>query len=116
MLQSIRPSQITHWVEQCKQADAKCKPVVLDVREPWEFQTASVKADGFELLQMPMNSVPARLNELDPKRPLACLCHHGGRSAQVAQFLQNQGYDQVVNIQGGIHAWSSEVDPSVPLY
>jgi rhodanese-related sulfurtransferase len=115
-MQSIRPSQISQWLEQCVQADANCKPVVLDVREPWEFQTASVKAEGFELLQMPMSTVPARLHEIDRNQPLACLCHHGGRSAQVAHFLKNQGYDNVVNIHGGINAWSSEVDPSVPRY
>jgi rhodanese-related sulfurtransferase len=116
VIQSIRPSQVNEWLEQCIQADANCRPMVLDVREPWEIQTSSIKAQGFELLHMPMNSVPARLNEIDPKQPLACLCHHGGRSAQVAQFLKSQGYDQVVNIHGGINAWSNEVDPSVPRY
>ena len=89
---------------------------MLDVREGWEFQTASIKPDGFELVHMPMSSVPARLNELSRQAPIACLCHHGGRSAQVAYFLKNQGFDHVVNIGGGINAWANEVDRTVPCY
>jgi rhodanese-related sulfurtransferase len=89
---------------------------VLDVREPAELQIASVKANGFTLLTIPMGSVPARLAELDPQLPIACLCHHGGRSMQVAQFLASRGYDNVANIAGGIHAWAAEVDPSLATY
>ena len=65
---------------------------------------------------MPMQTVPARMTELDKDRPIACLCHHGGRSMQVGAFLERQGFSQITNISGGIHAWSSEVDPSVPVY
>ena len=90
--------------------------VVLDVREPWELQTASITAEGFELVAIPMGELPSRLAELDSARPIACLCHHGARSAQVVQFLESQGFTQVVNIHGGIHAWSQERDPGVPVY
>jgi rhodanese-related sulfurtransferase len=89
---------------------------VLDVREPWELQTASVKPDGFELVSMPMRSVPARYLELDRNRPIACLCHHGARSAQVVHFLMQQGFTNTVNIHGGINAWSHERDTGVPTY
>lgn len=116
MIQAIRPNQLAAWIAACKEANAEALPVVLDVREAWELQTASVTAQGFELVHMPMQSVPARLNELPRDRDIACLCHHGGRSAQVAHFLVNQGYDKVVNIHGGIHAWSAEVDPTIPQY
>ncbi len=114
-LQHIAPIRLQDWL-QAHTRDGAPPPVVLDVREPWELQTASVKADGFELLAIPMQSVPTRLAELDPERPIACLCHHGGRSAQVAQFLLNNGFTEVINIGGGIHAWSREVDPGVPTY
>jgi rhodanese-related sulfurtransferase len=63
-----------------------------------------------------MGLVPPRLSELDPTRPVACLCHHGGRSMQVANFLVSQGFSHVANIAGGIHAWSEEVDPSLARY
>ncbi|GAB4400078.1 MAG: rhodanese-like domain-containing protein [Rhodoferax sp.] len=92
------------------------QPVLLDVREPFELQRASVDADGFERLCIPMAAIPSRLSELDPDRPVACLCHHGGRSMQVALFLKSRGFASVANIAGGIDAWSLEVDPSVPRY
>ena len=72
--------------------------------------------DDFTLLTIPMGSVPPRLSELDPETPIACLCHHGGRSMQVAQFLQNQGFSRVANIAGGIHAWADEVDNTIARY
>jgi len=116
-MMSVAPAQLDDWlVQAAAKAVPGGRPVVLDVREPWELQTASVRPDGFELVHMPMRSVPARLHELDRHQPIACLCHHGGRSAQVTQFLKNQGFEQAVNIAGGIHAWSAEVDPSVPCY
>jgi rhodanese-related sulfurtransferase len=89
---------------------------VLDVREPWEVQTASVTPDEFDLLAIPMNEIPARLNELPQDRPIACLCHHGHRSQRVAMFLEHQGFTDVANIAGGIEAWSREHDPAVPQY
>lgn len=116
-MQHITPTQLADWLKAAQaQLPEGQLPVVLDVREPWELQTASVKANGFELVAMPMRSVPARLSELGRGHPIACLCHHGGRSAQVAMFLINNGYEQVVNIHGGIHAWAQTLDTSVPVY
>jgi rhodanese-related sulfurtransferase len=97
-------------------ANAPVTPVLLDVREPWEVQTACVSEDGFKLLTIPMRDIPARLAELDPDQPVACLCHHGMRSQQVANFLAQSGFTEVVNLQGGIDAWSREIDSSVPRY
>lgn len=113
MIDQIQPTQLADWAQS---KTALGPPVVLDVREDWELQTASVKADGFELLAMPMHTVPARLAELSREQPIACLCHHGGRSMQVAAFLAQQGFTHVANIAGGINAWSAQVDPSVPRY
>ena len=89
---------------------------MLDVREPHELQRASVKADGFDLQTIPMGVLPVRLSELTPGQPVACLCHHGGRSMQVAHFLKSRGFEHVANIAGGINAWSAELDPSIPRY
>lgn len=109
-MQQISPAQVAEWAGQQPQ-----RPVLLDVREGWEIQTACARPDALDLVHMPMQSVPARLHELDRTRPIACLCHHGGRSMQVAHFLASHGYD-VVNVSGGIHAWSAQVDPSIPVY
>jgi rhodanese-related sulfurtransferase len=115
MIAQVRPNELTDWLAQARTARGT-EPVVLDVREPWELQTASVQPDGFALVHIPMGVLPVRLGELDPDRPVACLCHHGGRSMQVAAFLAHHGFAQVANIAGGIHAWALERDPSVPCY
>ena len=90
--------------------------MLLDVREPAECQVASVRPAGAELRQWPMHTIPARLADLKRDQPIAVLCHHGGRSMQVAMFLQQQGFTRLVNVAGGIDAWSRQVDPSVPRY
>jgi rhodanese-related sulfurtransferase len=113
VIDHVRPALLTDWFAQ---AAAEGQPLVLDVREPWELQTASVRTDGFELVAIPMGELPGRLSELDPSRPLACLCHHGVRSLHVAVFLDQQGFGTLANITGGIDAWSRERDTSVPRY
>ena len=113
MIDHVRPAQLSAWFASAPEGS---RPVVLDVREPWELQTASVQAPGFTLLAIPMNSVPDHLAELNPDQPIACLCHHGARSQRVALFLEHNGFSQLVNIAGGIDAWSAELDPAVPRY
>lgn len=113
MIEHIHPSDLTNWLQKMQ---VNGQAVVLDVREPHELQIASVKPDGFELIHIPMGTIPPRLQELDPNRPVACLCHHGGRSMQVASFLERCGFSHVANITGGINAWSSQVDPSIARY
>jgi rhodanese-related sulfurtransferase len=112
-MQQVSPSQFNVWLQQ---AASVGQPLVLDVRETWECQLASIAPAGCEVLIMPMQTIPARLMELDKSRPIACLCHHGGRSMQVASFLEQQGFNNITNISGGIHAWSNQVDASVPVY
>ena len=113
MIDQIQPSQLPDWISS---KSASGNTVVLDVREPYEVQTACVTANGFELVTLPMGSIVEKLSELDKDRPIACLCHHGSRSIQVAAYLSSQGFTHLANIEGGIHAWSSQVDPNVPTY
>jgi rhodanese-related sulfurtransferase len=118
MIAQLSPADFSAWRDH--QEPGVCAPVVLDVREPWELQTASVSEDGFTLLRIPMREVPARVEELRQQfgadQPIACLCHHGMRSLQVANFLEQSGFTAVVNLQGGIDAWSRQRDAAVPLY
>lgn len=113
MIDQIQPSQLPDWISNKAEHGTT---VVLDVREPYEVQTACISANGFELVTLPMGSIVEKLSELNKDRPIACLCHHGSRSMQVAAYLSGQGFTHLANIAGGIHAWSSEVDPSVPMY
>jgi rhodanese-related sulfurtransferase len=87
------------------------RPLIVDVREPWEIATASLAGT----LNIPMGDIPSRLTELDPDRETIVMCHHGVRSAQVAMYLARNGFERVLNLAGGIDSWS-EVDPSVPRY
>lgn len=107
-MQQITAAQLAAWL-----ADAsREKPLLLDVREPWEYQAARI--EGSQLV--PMREIPARVEEIDPDKAVVAICHHGGRSMQVAIFLERQGFKQVHNLMGGIDAWSRTVDPAVPLY
>ncbi len=112
-IDQVRPAGLAAWIQSQPAGSA---PVVLDVREPWEVQTASVKPDGFSLVAIPMNDIPNRIAELDPQAPVAVLCHHGARSQRVAMFLAGNGFERLANIAGGIEAWSAECDSAVPRY
>src|SRR5664279_2111906 len=88
-------------------------PVLLDVREPWEFQAASLP----DSLLMPLGDVPSRAHaELDPDAHIVVLCHHGQRALSVAMWLRNQGFERAQSLAGGIDAWSRSIDPTIPRY
>jgi rhodanese-related sulfurtransferase len=88
-------------------------PILLDVREPWEFQTAALP----DSLLMPMGDVTSRAHaELDPDAHIVVLCHHGQRSLSVAMWLRGQGFERAQSLAGGIDAWSREIDATVPRY
>ncbi len=88
--------------------------VLLDVREPAEYETA--KIEGSRLL--PMSEFQGRFSELLPLRDdhIVVQCHHGGRSMQVVQALRQAGFARVQNLAGGIDQWSVQVDSAVPRY
>jgi rhodanese-related sulfurtransferase len=116
MIDQVRPAALSDWLQSRANAAAAARPVLLDVREPWELEKASVTPEGFDLIAIPMNEIPARFGELDSDAAVACLCHHGARSQRVAVFLAGNGFASVANVAGGIDAWSHERDPSVPRY
>lgn len=86
-------------------------PVLLDVREPWETELASIEGS----VVIPLNQLPERYAELDPGAETVAICHHGARSAYATQALTSAGFRKVVNLQGGIDAYAT-VDPSIPRY
>src|ERR1700741_4585341 len=88
------------------------RPVILDGREPEAIAIASFPGAN----HIPMGDIPSRLTELDPDQETVVVCHHGIRSAQVAMYLAQQGFEHVLNLSGGIDAWSEDADPSTPRY
>ncbi|MDQ2821741.1 MAG: rhodanese-like domain-containing protein [Pseudomonadota bacterium] len=93
-------------------AEGENGPLLLDVRENWEFATCQIPGS----VQIPMALVPIRISELDDDREIVCICHHGARSMQVAAFLERNGFADVTNLTGGIHAWAVQVDGAMPKY
>ena len=87
-------------------------PRLIDVREPWDVAMAAIPG----AIHIPLNELPQRLGELDPKADTVVMCKAGGRSLRAAMFLQTRGFSHVANLTGGIDAWTRDVDPSLPSY
>jgi len=104
----LTPAQLAAWLSDA----GRDPPLLLDVREPWEWQAARIEGSK----HIPMREVPARLGEIDRGREVVAICHHGGRSQQVAMFLERNGFANIHNLVGGVDAWSRTVDAAVPLY
>ena len=107
-MQQMTALELADWLAD----DARPSPMLLDVRENWEFETCHI--DGS--VQIPMNTIPARIDDLDEDAAIVCICHHGARSMQVANFLEQNGFAEVINLTGGVHAWALQVDNSMPTY
>lgn len=107
-MKEISPAELAAWLGD----PAREQPQVLDVREPWEVAIARLAG----ALEIPMGRVVADVDSLDRDRPVVCVCHHGMRSLQVALYLSRQGFGDVRNLSGGIHAWATQVDPAMATY
>ena len=110
-MQNLSPRDLADWL-----ADpAREQPLLLDVREPWEFALCHLP----ESRHVPMGQIPGRWEELNDRpegTPVVCICHHGGRSMQVAMFLERLGVSPVFNLAGGVHGWAADVDPAMATY
>ena len=106
-MREFSPSQLSGYL-----SETDSDPLLLDVREPWEFAICHIA--GSELI--PMGQIPASLGGLDPARETVVICHHGIRSRQVAMFLDYQGFANVINLSGGVDAWARDVDRGMATY
>lgn len=88
------------------------RPVLLDVREQVEYGICHINGS----LLVPMGQIVAKLGELDRDKEIVAICHHGVRSFQVAQYLEHEGFEKIMNLSGGIDAWAMEVEPSMARY
>lgn len=107
-MNNIAPADLAAWLNDA----ARGKPQLLDVREPWEFQTCRIENSSL----LPLRELSGRLAELDPAAETVVICHHGGRSMQAALFLERNGFARVHNLAGGVDAWARSVDPAMPVY
>ena len=104
------PTMSAHELK--RKMDAREPLELIDVREVFEYEIARI--DGAKLI--PLGEVADRVNELQRERPIVIHCHSGRRSAEAVRLLQQRGFANVYNLEGGIDAWSDQIDPSVPKY
>ena len=107
-MEQISAQELKEWLDD----PARPRPVLVDVREPWEVAVCRLP----QSVHVPMNAIPARAHELDPGADTVVICHHGGRSMQVAMFLERAGFAKVHNLSGGVNAWAHQVDPAMRRY
>jgi len=105
-MQAITVEELAQWRASGREF------VLLDVREPFELEAASLP----DVVHIPMREIPARLGEIDPNAEVAVLCQHGARSEHVARFLLVRGFSSVHNVEGGIDAYAQRIDPAIPRY
>ncbi|BCO31966.1 rhodanese-like domain-containing protein [Thiohalobacter sp. COW1] len=107
-MRQLTPAEIKAHLEQ-----AQTPPLLLDVREPWEYEVCRI--EGSTLI--PMRQIPLKAETLDPERETIVICHHGVRSYSVARYLEAQlGFSNVINLSGGVDAWARDVDPGMATY
>ncbi len=107
-MKQLTATQLKAWLDD----PSREPPLLLDVREPWEFDVVRIP----DAKLVPMRAIPARHQELARDAETVVICHHGARSYQVALFLEQQGFGNVINLYGGMAAWSRDVDPAAPTY
>lgn len=93
-------------------ASTDSDPLLVDVREPWEFRICRI--EGSQLI--PMGQLVNALPALDPQRETVVICHHGIRSRQVARYLDYQGFSNVINLSGGVEQWARDIDHEMATY
>ena len=106
-MREISARELKDWLDTAAE-----QPLLLDVREPWEFEIA--RLENAQLL--PMRSIPGKLDELDRDRETVVICHHGIRSRQVCRFLESQGFSRMINLRGGVEEWARDVDNLMATY
>ena len=104
----ISPQQLSEWIVDPNRR----RPVLVDVREPWEFQICRIEGS----VHIPMSTVPAGKDRLDPGAETVMICHHGSRSFQAGLFLGRAGFSKVFNLSGGLDAWAKQVEPAMAVY
>jgi rhodanese-related sulfurtransferase len=108
LIPQLSAVELARW-----RADASREPpVVVDVREPWEFELCRI--DGS--VSIPLGEIATRTDELPRERPLVLVCHHGGRSQHAAMLLAGAGFKDVHNLTGGVESWAVSVDPAMKRY
>lgn len=107
MFREFSPKQLQELLEHSNEP-----PVLLDVRETWEFEKCHLEHSKL----VPMREIPSALQEFDPDDEIVVICHHGIRSRAVANYLAQHDFSKVINLSTGIDGWARDIDTSMPIY
>lgn len=110
-MRHFTPVQLQAYLQSISENNSEA-PLLLDVREPWEFEHCHLENS----VLVPMRQIPEYLNKLKANEEIVVICHHGIRSRQVAQYLETEGFTNLINLTGGVAAWAYEVDPNMKRY
>lgn len=105
-MQTILPEELK------KRLDASEKPILLDVREPWEFSICKIEGS----VNISMSEPEKLINKLNANDEIIAICHHGMRSFQVCNYLENNGFNNTLNLDGGIDSWAKTIDTDMAQY
>jgi len=103
----LTPTQLLNHLQ-----TAAVKPVLLDVREPAEFEFCALEGS----INIPLTRIPEAVARLDPEQEYVLICHHGVRSQRAGAFLAAQGFEKLINLVGGVEAWACDLAPEMPRY
>lgn len=106
-MQHFTPAELRDYLEQ-----ASNLPLLLDVREAWEFDICAIEGS----ILIPMTKIASTLETLNPEQEIVVICHHGIRSAHVCRYLEHQGFAKMINLSGGVDGWAREVDINMSIY
>ena len=106
-MQHFTPKQLQDYL-----AQADTQPLLLDVRERWEFEYCSIK----DSILIPMGQLPSKIDTLDPLRDTIMICHHGIRSRQMGYYMEQAGFKSIINLEGGVERWAEDVETDMKRY
>jgi len=108
LIAEIEPAELVAW----RQDPSREPPIVVDVREPWEFDYCRIENS----CSLPLRSLPQAIDDLPRGRDIVVVCHHGVRSFHAAAWLKHAGFDRVHNLRGGVAAWADKIEPMMKRY
>ena len=106
-MREFNAAQLKAYLDTCDE-----QPLLLDVRQPWEFDVCKIENS----VSIPMSQIPSRLESLDSNRETVVICHHGIRSRRVGHYLEQAGFNNIINFSGGVSQWARTVDHQMATY
>jgi len=106
-MKNITPKQLQQYL-----TETDIAPLLLDVRENWEFEYCHIANS----VLIPMGKLPDKLNELDRQKEIIIICHHGIRSRQMGYYMEQMGFEHIINLDGGVERWAEDVEPTMKRY